>query len=281
MLLAWAAGAVASGRKVGRVTHRFTVSVAAELIAADGQRLKGTVDDLSERGLRFHGALWAEPQPGQVMSGVLYLPDGPLDVQAEVRHVDQASDAVHKPRSLGCRITASAADQLRLETFLYSADLPWQHLVEGPRHHTPLSRLWPQSVPGPQSRQLEQQVWQVAQLREHVTADARPALVAFGSAGNVPELLISPTELPEGGAWILDIFRAKAQASLGVALQRSQEPGIGRTGFFSYRLQPAPMPSVPAKPQEPVDRALLLDDLPKWSADTVSTRRRRVEFELD
>jgi PilZ domain len=281
MLLAWAASAALRHGAAGRATHRFTVSVSAELTAADGQRLKGTVDDLSERGLRFHGTLLDEPQPGQRMAGVLHLPDGPLHFQAEVRHIDQASDSVHLPRTLGCRITTTAADQLRLETFLYSADLPWQRLVDGPRHHTLLSRWFPDQVAGPQARQLEQQVWRVAQLREHVTADARPAMVAASGTKTLPDLLISPTELPDGGVWVLDVFGTHAQGSRGVALQRTLDTNVGRAGFFSYRLQPAPMPSIPERPPQPVDRALLLDDLPKWSVDTAPARRRRVEYEFE
>lgn len=281
LLLSWALTAVVRKQAVSRTTHRFTVSLAAELVDREGQKLKGTVDDLSEHGLRFHGALLSPPRVGELMSGVLHLPGGPLAFQAEIRHLDQESGTMHLPRTLGCRITTSTADQLRLETFLYSADLPWQRLSDGPRHQTPLSRLLPASVQGPHATALDQRAWQVAQLREHVTADARPALVAVSGQVSEPDLLISPAELPENAAWILDVFGSQTLPSRGIKLQLSKELGVERAGFFSYRIEAGPMPSVPTRIAPPVDRTLLLDDLPKWDASTAPVRRRRVEIEDD
>ncbi len=63
----------AINQRNARARYRFPVPLAAELTLVDGTRLRGTVDDLSDTGMRFYGALPAGLAIGHPITGHLWL----------------------------------------------------------------------------------------------------------------------------------------------------------------------------------------------------------------
>lgn len=272
-LALWVMRGVSRAPSVGRANHRFPVPLAAELICAEGERLNGTIDDLSENGLRFYGTLLPSMAIGQPVAGALQLPDGPLSFTGEVRHLGGETDTMHQPRSIGCSIQTGAQDQRRLETFLYSADLPWQAQGDTPQRHTLLSRWLPDQVAGPRAEPLAPRRWNAAQLRRHVTAPTLPALVAAPDAHHSDDLLISYSPLPEDVPLILNVFRRIAVPSRGVRLQRLPA-STGHGDVYRYRVEACALPAVPHQDVPVSDRSLLLDTQPKWMPAPATPRRQ-------
>jgi len=65
-----------------RADYRFPVPVVAELMFKDGRRVYGTVDDLTDSGMRFYGMLPTNLAAGTPVTGQIMLPDGPLPLWA-------------------------------------------------------------------------------------------------------------------------------------------------------------------------------------------------------
>ena len=75
----------AVSQRNARTRYRFPIALPAEVVVADGTRLRGTVDDLSDNGMRFYGRLPATLAPGDALTGHLQLPEGPVPFWGEVR----------------------------------------------------------------------------------------------------------------------------------------------------------------------------------------------------
>jgi cellulose synthase (UDP-forming) len=151
-----------------RDEYRFHFPVAARLGG-----VLGTVDDLSPRGLSFYGAI-GDPATGTRLPLVLYLPDGPLEAELEIRSAVSAEqgDARYTRLVGGSFHDLPLAEEQRIEQFLYGSNIqrelnryqedsltPLQRLAWVPRSELPsAARYWAScevSQPGvPVSQQI-------------------------------------------------------------------------------------------------------------------------------
>ncbi len=120
-----------------RNEYRFVLPLAARL-----NGMLGTVDDLSPSGLSFYGVLGAV-QAGDRLPVTLYLPDGTIETELEVRALMRAEgDELVYTRAIGGVFHAlSQSATQRIEQFLYGSDAQWrvnQYREDSP---TPLQRL--------------------------------------------------------------------------------------------------------------------------------------------
>ena len=126
------------GRGINRRNeYRFAMPLAARL---DG--VLGTADDLSPGGLSFYGLL-GPVKVGDRLPATLYMPDGILDVQLEIRTLVHAEkDDQTYIRSVGGIFHAlpQPATQ-RIEQFLYGSDAQWRVNQYREDSLTPLQRL--------------------------------------------------------------------------------------------------------------------------------------------
>ncbi len=227
-----------------RGSYRFPVPVGAELVMADGSRVHGTVDDLSDTGLRFYGQLPSDLQTGTALTGWLQLPDGPLAFWGEVRsiaapHADTEVPA--GPRSIGCSLSVTGPGRVRLEQFLFGSDLQWHLNGVTERAHTPLSRLLPRWVDGPRPHPLAARHWMAIELRPAAHLPPLQALMSAPAAGdNRATYIISFAPLPEDTPLILDQFRRALAPRCGVRLVPADLPG---TSLHVYWAMPSPMPA--------------------------------------
>lgn len=230
-----------------RARYRFPVPVAGELVLADGTRIAGTVDDLSEAGLRFYGALPSQLAVGAPVTGQLWLPDGALALWGEVRSVVALPGSPQVAKAVGVSFSTTAEARQRLERFLYGSDLQWHVNGYSDQVHTPLSRLLPRRVAGPRPHPLAGRQWNSAQLRIEATAPAEAALVAT-TPGGAERLLISYRPLPQQQPLLLDTFRRTDAPREAVQLQRVELDAPGAM-LHAYRVSAATQPVV-APPAE-------------------------------
>lgn len=231
----------AVSQRNARASYRFPVPLAAELVLADGRRVPGTVDDLSDVGLRFYGALPRELAAGQPLTGNLLLPDGPLAFWGEVRSIVGHKDDASAATALGCSFSTTVEGRHRLESFLFGSDLQWQVNGYTDQVHTPLSRWLARWVPGPKPHPLAHRRWNSAQLRTSTVAPPLTALVANAGSGD-DELLISYGTLPERQALQLDVFRRTQGTRRWVQLQAMPIGSASSSPLHAYRMRPAEAP---------------------------------------
>jgi cellulose synthase (UDP-forming) len=120
-----------------RDEYRFAMPVAARL-----NGVLGTVDDLSPGGMRFYGVL-RKSKVGARLPVTLYLPDGTLDAELEVRTVMGASEeGPTYLRVVGGHFHALSPSSIqRIEQFLYGSDAQWRVNQYREDSLTPLQRL--------------------------------------------------------------------------------------------------------------------------------------------
>jgi hypothetical protein len=111
-------------------------------LAARLDGVMGTVDDLSPSGLSFYGVI-GQVASGQRLAVNLYLPDGPLTAQLEIRALMHARDGeqeyVHSVG--GVFVALQPADVQRIEEFLYGSDAQWRINQYHESSPTPLQYL--------------------------------------------------------------------------------------------------------------------------------------------
>lgn len=233
-----------------RTRYRFPVPVAGELTFADGSRAPGTIDDLSDTGLRFYGPLPENIQVGEAVSGSLALPDGLLPFNGDVRSLLGTDGGTAPPRAVGCSLITSVEAQIRLERFLFGSDLQWRVNGLTDQAETPLSRLLPRWVSGPPSQALAGRRWNSAQLR--VLPDAAPMAVLLSAPGDGDRLVLSYTVLAQNQPLLLDVFRRTAALREAVQLETIDSGADGQ--LHVYRAVAVPTPHAPvaiAAPPEP------------------------------
>jgi len=147
-----------------RAAYRFPVPCVATLAFDDGFTCVGTVDDISDKGMRFNGSLPPEVASGRRFRATLELPDGPLSVDGEVRGLVPLYKESGIAKAIGCRIEPAPGELMRLETFLYGSDLQWRVNGLTDQIRTPLNILMPHWVPGPVKRTAAARRWRAVSL---------------------------------------------------------------------------------------------------------------------
>ena len=250
-----------------RDTYRFPVPLPAELhLPSYGEALRGTIDDISEKGFRFYGELPASLDVGQVVTGRMSLPDEPMPFRAEVRTIFPGEDG--RPRAIGCRFETEPEHLHRLEAFLFGSDLQWSLNSLSDRIHTPMSWWWPRTVEGPRRSELAGLRWNGAALRDPRFAHETPvmALVSTPEDDTATAVLLSFTPLPVNRSLRIEVFKRRSEAALDRQLSAMTLPGAP-PGVHLYRLCPVTVQRVNPIPAPRAEPAAAHRHLPDY-ADT-------------
>ena len=240
--IALACAVLAFTRRKGsnaRADYRFPVPLPAELVAEDGRRLPGTVDDLSIGGLRFYGALPKGVAPGQAVAGHLELPGGRLPFWGQVCSVLHSRGSPDDaPRAIGCRFETNAENARRLETFLFGTDLQWHVNGYTDQAHTPLTLLLPERIAGPRPQPLANERWNAARLIAEDDEDLSFAVLA-AHTDDTAALIASYSELPTGRDLTLQVHRRTEAPLRRVQLQPLPLDPSAEGIIHAYRALPA------------------------------------------
>ena len=116
--------------------YRFPVPFPARVETASGRSLFCVVDDLSTTGCRLAGRVATLPS-GETLSVLLYLPAGPVTLDAVVRWRSKGSG--DGPACAGCEFSGASAETVQeIEEALYGSDSQWVALGLRENMRTPL-----------------------------------------------------------------------------------------------------------------------------------------------
>ncbi len=221
-----------------RQRYRFPVALPAEVVMADGTRLRGTVDDLSDSGMRFYAKIPDGLAIGSKLTGHLLLPEGAVPFWGEVRGQIAMPDQPGVIKALGCAFDTSEEGRHRLEEFLFGSDLQWVLNGYTDRVHTPMSRWMPNMIDGPVHNPIADVRWNAAELRVEADGPSEPVLLSAVAMGWADVYIVSHNALPERRALILDVYLRTDTAARDVWLQRLMLPGMGggESRVFVYRV---------------------------------------------
>jgi cellulose synthase (UDP-forming) len=218
-----------------RAQYRFPVPLPAELDFAR-LRVHGTIDNLSEHGMRFYGHLLPTIELGTEFSGRLTLPDGPLRFTGQVRTLIPLEGHPGTFKAFGAVFHAQPDDQKRIDRFLFGSDLQWVVNGYSDQADTPLSRLIPGQVPGARRPAFLDTQWNAAELTGANGKTFR-VLRSFSKADGMQNgWLLSFTPLPEDQTLRLDSFRRRDVAPEMVRLQRADGLQQAGSAMSVYRL---------------------------------------------
>jgi cellulose synthase (UDP-forming) len=218
-----------------RAHYRFPVPLPAKLHIG-GFLARGTIDDLTENGLRFCGPLPAGLEVGSGFTGRLTLPDGPLRFTGTVRSLIARPDHPQVLTGFGGLISTSADDQLRIERFLFGSDMQW--LINGysDQTQTPLSHFFPEHVPGPHRSAFRDLRWNAAEIRRADGGLFQVLLSASAGMHAQNVWLLSFSRLPERRPLRLECFGGQEVATQRVHLQRAHARHQLGGPTFVYRV---------------------------------------------
>ena len=227
----------AAMQRNARSRYRFPVPLAAEVTLADGTRVRGTVDDVSDNGLRFYGDLPPTLARGSALTGHLVLPGGPVAFWGEVRGLVALPGSEGVNKAVGCQFSTSEEGRQKLEEFLFGSDLQWTMNGYTDQVPTPMSRWFGGSVEGPLRSPLADVRWNSAEFRLHRDGPGELALLSAGGVESGQAMVLSHTALPEQRTLIVEVHRRTNASRQAVELQRLEMPrSAGGSTFFVYRV---------------------------------------------
>jgi cellulose synthase (UDP-forming) len=180
-----------------RGEYRFPIPLPARIRTDDGQELLATVDDISSAGCRLYGPLPQSLEPGQMITGVIALPNGHQRIRARVAS-RIASDSLdgHYTKALGCEFQwQNAAERDALKLFLYGSDLQWQLHSLSEQARTPLDRLG-RLLRGQGLREPALDRWSAITYRVTGQSEMALGLVSLPDGDDSPHRLLSFQPLP-------------------------------------------------------------------------------------
>jgi cellulose synthase (UDP-forming) len=221
-----------------RARYRFPISLAAEIVVADGTRLRGTVDDLSDSGMRFYGKMPVTLAVGDALMGHFLLPEGPVPFWGRVRGCIAAPGDGQDTRAIGCEFSTSDEGRMRVEGFLFGSDLQWILNGYSDRVHTPMSRWIPGIVAGPVHNPFADVRWNAAELRVERDGPPEPVLLSTTRGDSTEIFIVSHNALPERRDLFLDVHLRTDAPTRRVQLERFRLPGLGEgdASLCAYRI---------------------------------------------
>lgn len=101
-----------------RKEYRFPISLPAKVRIGSNPAQYLTVDNISPSGCKLYGAFPTPPRPGEAVSGVIFLPAGPLPFRGHIAALlEVQSGEARYTKAIGCRFEwqeAKEKDYLKL-----------------------------------------------------------------------------------------------------------------------------------------------------------------------
>ncbi len=170
-------------------------------------RVHGTIDNLSEHGMRFYGGLPPYIESGSEFSGRLTLPDGPLRFTGRVRTLIALEGHPGMFKAFGGMFNAKPGDQKRIDHFLFGSDLQWVVNGYSDQVDTPFGRLIPGHVPRARRPPVLDTHWNAGELTG-MNGETFQVVLSFSKTDRTQSgWLLSFTQVPENQTLRLDSFR--------------------------------------------------------------------------
>ena len=112
--------------KFKRAEYRFPIPLPANLTLnnSSSNQVYGVIDNISATGFRFYAPIDDSVQVGHTVEGEIFLPTGPLRIQAEIKVVVLGlNQEEHYVKTIGCQFKLESHQENTLAQFLYGSDL--------------------------------------------------------------------------------------------------------------------------------------------------------------
>ena len=194
-----------------RREYRFSIPTCAR-IKLDGELEKFvTVEDLSAQGFGFHGGLSGPVESGKELTGLLYLPSGPMPFHGWIRSSRRApADSGRTTLIYGCEFALLSEKTVKpLEAFLHGNDLQWHFLRISDHTHKLLRPNGPDAPRGGEGAQFANVGhWQCCTYSRPVEHTLRESQGLVSSTGVGPEgerTMVLMEQITEDSTLILNV----------------------------------------------------------------------------
>lgn len=219
-----------------RSEYRFPIPLPIQL--CDGTRaFIATIDNISSTGCRIYGHLPSSTKKCGTIKAEIYLPSGPLAIQAKVMsEIKATADSEEYVKAVGCQfVWDDLKSQDKLELFLYGTDLQWRLLEIKEKTLTPMqwSRKTMLRKSLPTSGADER--WATFSFRREKAGPLEFGLIALPSSGSQPRHIITFSPLDAGARIVANITTRSKHIGmqLNVLEGRVLENSAGATYFYS------------------------------------------------
>jgi cellulose synthase (UDP-forming) len=108
-----------------RADYRFRIPLPAMVQFPDGQKIFGTIDDISSAGFRLYSVVPLNTEADTMLTGKIFLPSGQVNFNAIIKVLVKGADSADQyVKALGCSFLWEENSQLdKLNLFLYGTDM--------------------------------------------------------------------------------------------------------------------------------------------------------------
>lgn len=220
-----------------RDEYRFPIPLPFRFEDKREANLYGTIDNISATGGKIYARLPKSARIGNVIEGYIYLPSGPIPIEAEIV-AEFKSLAGDQPfvAAVGCRFIWNVIDhQDAFEAFLFGTGLQCKLNEIEEKKVTPIewikSRIAGIRIP----KRYEGEHWApVVIIGENYQAPTSLGLVNIPGISDAPKQLISFSPIPSSAEVSVRIYTRTKQVDLGMEVGKGVQLENSAGAFFLY-----------------------------------------------
>ncbi len=219
-----------------RSEYRFPIPLPIRL-RVDNHAFIATIDNVSSTGCRIYGHLPPFAKKGGLITGEIYLPSGPLEIQAEVMSEAKGTTGGEEYiKAVGCQfVWVDLKNQDKLELFLYGTDLQWRLLAIKEKTSTPMQWLMKTiSRKGFLGVGTDER-WATFSFTRRKGDPLAFGLIPLPSGGGQPRQIITFDSLDAGTQIVTNITTRTKHIGMRITIQKGEilENSAGATYLYS------------------------------------------------
>jgi cellulose synthase (UDP-forming) len=221
-----------------RTDYRFPIPLPAKLRLQDSADIYGTIDDISNSGFRFYARFPGDIKAGLTLTGELYLPEGPIQVNATSRSlIPEKHGAESYIKAVGCSFDwPDNHEQDKLIRFLYGSDLQTRLNNFHDTIQTPMEKV--SSMFSKSKKELDDTLKHWASItyvsEEGVHLNPGVGLIAVTQDESTSRKLLSFTPLQEDSPIKVSVYTRAGISWLAGAVRLCTRIDTAATPFYLY-----------------------------------------------
>ncbi len=228
-----------------REEYRFPIPLPAKMVLTNSApaEVYGIIDDISAAG--FHFSLSSSPKsirPGQTVSGEIFLPNGPVRLQAVIKRLIYGeTDNKSYLKAIGCNFVWNKDhEENKLILFLYGSDIHRRINELQETILTPLDHIAAAYSDEEQEPQDHQDHWSAMSFSQNGSAEKKSGvgLVSQNNGSATPRQMLVFTPLTENAHIKMNIHSRSDISDLSGTIHMSKRMDVSAFSIFCYDLTP-------------------------------------------
>lgn len=227
-----------------RNEYRFPIPLPFRFEDKKEPNLYGTIDNISATGGKIYARLPKSARKGRVIEGYIYLPSGPIPIEAEIiAEFKSLAGDLPFVAAVGCRFIWNVIDhQDAFESFLFGSGLQCKLNEIQERQITPIEWLKRKIAGVRIPKRHEGEHWApVVIIGENYQAPTSLGLVNISGIGTTPKQLISFSPISAGATVAVRIYTRTRQVDLGMQVAKGIQLENSAGSFFLYPVKESTM----------------------------------------